>query len=473
MKFRLQSAQTRITNLNGNGWAGPASTEFSLSLHPFYDPKKRVILISCRVMAYIEPAPLTDRENPFEAMMFRFHIASQKLGLEEEIYNVLKSPSRQVIVSLPVTMDDGSIKVFEGYRVIHSNILGPSKGGIRYDPHVNLDEVKALAAWMTWKCAVVDIPYGGAKGGIACQPREMSSGEIERLTRAYAASMFHVFGPDQDIPAPDMGTGPREMAWLMDEFSKMHGMTVNAVVTGKPIVLGGSLGRTEATGRGVMVSAMAAMEKLKINPYKATCAVQGFGNVGYWAARLLHERGLTVQAISDLSGAYYNESGIDIEKALQYRDTRKGSLEGFPEATKITNEELLELPVDLLVPAATEDVIQSSNAANIKAKLIVEGANGPTSSRADHIISEKGITVVPDILANAGGVTVSYFEWIQNRLGYKWTADRVSRRSDRIMKEAFNTVFKTANDYKVPLRIAAYMVAIDKVAKTYKYRGGF
>lgn len=424
-------------------------------------------------MAYIEPAPLTDKENPFEAMMSRFKVASKLLGLEDEVYNVLKSPAKQVIVSLPVTMDDGTIKVFEGYRVIHSNILGPSKGGIRYDSLVNLDEVKALAAWMTWKCAVVDIPYGGAKGGITCNPREMSSGEIERLTRAYTSSMMNVFGPDKDIPAPDMGTGPREMAWLMDEYSKMQGNTVNAVVTGKPIVLGGSLGRTEATGRGVMVSAMAAMEKLKINPYKATCAVQGFGNVGSWAALLLHERGLVVQAISDLSGAYYCEAGIDVAAAVAYRDSNKGSLRGFPDAERIEKEEILLLPVDVLVPAATENVINSSNSQHIQAKLIVEGANGPTSSKADSIINEKGIMVVPDILANAGGVTVSYFEWIQNRLGYKWTADRVSRRSDRIMKDAFNNVFKTAQEYKVSLRIAAYMVAIDKVAKTYKYRGGF
>ncbi len=424
-------------------------------------------------MAYIEPAPLKDKENPFEAMMSRFHEASQILGLDDEIYNVLKSPAKQVIVSLPVTMDDGSIRVFEGYRVVHSNILGPSKGGIRYDPHVNLDEVKALAAWMTWKCAVVDIPYGGAKGGITCNPRQMSAGEIERLTRAYTSTMIDIFGPDRDIPAPDMGTGPREMAWLMDEYSKTQGMTVNAVVTGKPLVLGGSLGRTEATGRGVMVSALSAMEKMKINPYKATCAVQGFGNVGSWAARLLAERGLIIQAISDISGAYYNEKGIDIEAAVEYGAKNKGSLEGFPGAEKINGDDLLTLPVDVLVPAATEDVIKKSNAADIKAKLIVEGANGPTSSKADKLINEKGIVVVPDILANAGGVTVSYFEWVQNRLGYKWEAERVSRRSDRIMKDAFNAVYKTANDYKVSMRIAAYMVAIDKVAKTYKYRGGY
>ncbi len=424
-------------------------------------------------MAYIEPAPLLDKENPFEAMMSRFQTASKILGLEDEIYNVLKSPAKQVIVSLPVTMDDGSIKVFEGYRVIHSTILGPSKGGIRFDPHVNLDEVKALAAWMTWKCAVVDIPYGGGKGGVTCNPREMSAGEIERLMRSYTQAMMGVFGPDQDIPAPDMGTGPREMAWLMDQYSRNKGMTVSAVVTGKPIVMGGSLGRTEATGRGVMVSALAAMEKLKINPYKATCAVQGFGNVGSWAARLLAERGLKVVAVSDISGAYYNENGIDIDSAIAYRDKNKGSLEGYAEVQKIAGGDLLTLNVDVLVPAATEDVITSSNAGKIQARLIVEGANGPTSSKADNIIFEKGISVVPDILANAGGVTVSYFEWVQNRLGYKWTAERVNRRSDRIMKDAFINVYNTSIQYKVSLRIAAYMVAIDKVAKTYKFRGGY
>ncbi len=424
-------------------------------------------------MAYIEPAPLLDKENPFEAMMSRFQTASKILGLEDEIYNVLKSPAKQVTVSLPVTMDDGSIKVFEGYRVIHSTILGPSKGGIRFDPHVNLDEVKALAAWMTWKCAVVDIPYGGGKGGVTCNPREMSAGEIERLMRSYTQAMMGVFGPDQDIPAPDMGTGPREMAWLMDQYSRNKGMTVSAVVTGKPIVMGGSLGRTEATGRGVMVSALAAMEKLKINPYKATCAVQGFGNVGSWAARLLAERGLKVVAVSDISGAYYNENGIDIDSAIAYRDKNKGSLEGYAEVQKIAGGDLLTLNVDVLVPAATEDVITSSNAGKIQARLIVEGANGPTSSKADNIIFEKGISVVPDILANAGGVTVSYFEWVQNRLGYKWTAERVNRRSDRIMKDAFINVYNTSIQYKVSLRIAAYMVAIDKVAKTYKFRGGY
>jgi glutamate dehydrogenase (NAD(P)+) len=425
-------------------------------------------------MAYIEPAPIKDRENPLESMMERFNIAAEKLGLSDEVYNVLKNPAKQVIVSLPITMDNGKIQVFEGIRVIHSNILGPAKGGIRFAPDVHLDEVRALAAWMTWKCAVVDIPYGGGKGGVRCNPREMSKGEIERLVRAYTMAMIDVFGPDKDIPAPDMGTGPREMAWLMDEYSKAHGMTIPAVVTGKPLVLGGSLGRTEATGRGVMVSALAAMQKLKINPFTATCAVQGFGNVGSWAARLLEERGLKVVAISDHTGAFYNEKGINVVEAIAYRDGNNGTLEGYTGGDKMENAgDLLTLQVDVLVPAAVEDVITIANADQIKAKLIVEGANGPTSAKADAILNEKGIMAVPDILANAGGVTVSYFEWVQNRLGYKWTADRVNRRSDRIMKDAFDNVYQASIKYNVPMRIAAYIVAIDKVAQTYTYRGGY
>ena len=424
-------------------------------------------------MTYLEPAPIKDKENPLESMMQRFDKAVELLGISDEMYYILKVPARQVTVGLPITMDNGSIKVFEGYRVLHSNILGPGKGGIRFDPGVNLDEIRALAAWMTWKCAVVDIPYGGAKGGIACNPREMSAGEMERLMRAYTVSMLDVFGPDKDIPAPDMGTGPREMAWLMDEYSKAKGMTVNAVVTGKPLVLGGSLGRTEATGRGVMTSALAGMDKLKINPYKSTAAVQGFGNVGSHAAALLHERGVMIKAISDISGAYYNEKGIDIEGAIKFREINNGTLKNFPGAEKITNEELLMLDVDVLVPAAKEDVINNENAQYIQAKMIVEGANGPTSASADDIINEKGILVVPDILANAGGVTVSYFEWVQNRIGYKWTLDRVNRRSDRIMKDAFDKVFLTSQQYKVPMRIAAYIVAIKKVSDSYKFRGGY
>jgi glutamate dehydrogenase/leucine dehydrogenase len=424
-------------------------------------------------MTYLEPAPIKDKENPLESMMSRFDAAVKILGISDEMYNILKVPARQVIVGLPVTMDNGKIEVFEGYRVLHSNILGPGKGGIRLDPDVTLDEVRALAAWMTWKCAVVDIPYGGAKGGIACNPRTMSAGEIERLIRAYTISMLDIFGPDKDIPAPDMGTGPREMAWLMDEYSKAKGMTTQAVVTGKPLVLGGSLGRTEATGRGVMVSALSGMEKLKLNPYRATAAVQGFGNVGSYAAILLHEKGVSIHGISDISGAYYNDKGIDIAKAVEFRNANNGTLEGFDGAEKIDAEELLFLPVDLLVPAAKEDVITKSNAAKIQAKMIVEGANGPTSAKADDIINEKGIMVVPDILANAGGVTVSYFEWVQNRIGYKWTLDRINRRSDRVMKEAFNNVFAISQKHNVSLRLAAYILAIDKVSSSYKFRGGY
>ena len=424
-------------------------------------------------MNYLEPAPIKDKENPLESMMSRFDKAAELLEISDEMYNILKIPRKQVVVGLPVTMDNGRIEVFEGYRVIHSTILGPSKGGIRFDPDVNINEIRALAAWMTWKCAVVDIPYGGAKGGIACNPRTMSAGEMERLMRAYTLSMLDIFGPDRDIPAPDMGTGPREMAWLMDEYSKANGMTVHAVVTGKPLVLGGSLGRTEATGRGVMVSAMAAMEKMRINPYKASAAVQGFGNVGMYAAALLHERGVTVQAISDISGAYFNDKGINVEEAIKYRNDHNGMLEGYKGAELIKNEELLSLSVDALVPAAKEDVITHENAINIQAKMIIEGANGPTSASADDIINDKGIMVVPDILANAGGVTVSYFEWVQNRIGYKWTLERINRRSDRIMKDAFEKVFETSQKYSVSMRLAAYIVAIDKVASTYKYRGGY
>jgi glutamate dehydrogenase (NAD(P)+) len=424
-------------------------------------------------MAYKEPAPIKDKENPFESMMSRFNIAAEALGLDEDTYNVLKSPARQVIVNLPITMDNGSVRVFEGFRVVHSTILGPSKGGIRYDKGVFLDEVKALAAWMTWKCAVVDIPYGGAKGGIICDPTTMSAGEIERLTRAYTLSLIDTFGPDQDIPAPDMGTGPREMAWLMDEYSKTKGMTVNSVVTGKPLVLGGSLGRVEATGRGVMVSAMAAMSKLGMDPTQTTAAVQGFGNVGSWAAKLLAEKGVKILGVSDVSGAYWNENGINIDEAIDYKNAHAGRLEGYKGAEQMNPDDLLTSKVDLLVPAAVEDVITMANASKIQAKLIVEGANGPTSANADKIINEKGIMVVPDILANSGGVTVSYFEWVQNRLGYKWTLELVTERAERIMTDAFEKVYATSQKYNVPMRIAAYIVAIDKVAQTYKFRGGF
>ncbi len=423
---------------------------------------------------YKEPAPrVANTENPLESMMSRFNIAAEILGLDDTTYEVLKAPDKQVIVHLAVMMDDGKVDVFEGYRVVHNTILGPSKGGIRYDHNVSLDEVKALAAWMTWKCAVVDIPYGGAKGGIICDPTRMSVGELERLTRAYTVSMKDVFGPDRDIPAPDMGTGPREMAWIMDEYSKTVGQTASAVVTGKPLVMGGSLGRTEATGRGVMVSCLAALAKLGMQPEETSVAVQGFGNVGSWAAKLLFDKGLKVKGVSDISGAYWNENGINIDEAVAYKNAHNGRLEGFAGADPMDPNKLLTSKVDVIVPAAVEDVITEHNAHDIQARLIVEGANGPTSASADPIINQKGILVVPDILANSGGVTVSYFEWVQNKQGFKWSLDMVTDRADRIMNDAFEKVYATSQQYNIPMRIAAYVVAIDKVAQTYKYRGGY
>jgi glutamate dehydrogenase (NAD(P)+) len=405
--------------------------------------------------------------------MSRFDVAAKILGLDESSYNVLKSPQKIVMVHLPVIMDNGKVQVFEGFRVVHNANLGPSKGGLRYSMDVNLDEVKALAAWMTWKCAVVGIPYGGGKGGIKCDPKSMSKGELERMTRAYTASMVDVFGPEKDIPAPDMNTGQQEMAWIMDEYSKLKGYSCPAVVTGKPLVLGGSLGRVEATGRGVMVTARSAMAKMGINPVGSTCAVQGFGNVGSISAKLLATQGLKIVALSDINGGYYNADGFDIEKAIAYRDSNNGTIKGFPGAKEISNNDLLTLEVDVLVPAAMEDQITAENANDIKAKLIVEGANGPTSWMADETLNKKGIMVVPDILANAGGVTVSYFEWVQNRLGYYWTEERVNRRADRTMKQSFEQVYATAQKHNVSWRIAAYIVAIDKVANTQKLRGVF
>jgi glutamate dehydrogenase/leucine dehydrogenase len=419
-------------------------------------------------------ATIEHKHNPLHSMMQRFDEAARLMGLEESIMNVLKVPAKAVAVNLPITMDDGSIRVFEGFRVVHSTLLGPSKGGVRYSMDVNEDEVRALAAWMTWKCAVVNIPYGGAKGGIKCDPRSMSKGELERLTRAYTLSMSEIFGPDTDIPAPDMGTGQQEMAWIVDEYSKIKDQNSWAVVTGKPLILGGSLGRVEATGRGVMVSCRSAMAKLGMNPTESSCVVQGFGNVGSISAKLISMLGVKIVGISDVSGGYHNPNGINVEEAIAYvQNSPNRSLEGYTGGTKISNAELLTLPCDILVPAAMEDQITLENAAQIKARLIVEGANGPTTAEADPILQEKGIVVVPDILANAGGVTVSYFEWVQNRLGYYWTEERVNRRADRVMKQAFDTVFGTAQKYNTTMRLAAYIVALDKVAATFKIRGKF
>jgi glutamate dehydrogenase (NAD(P)+) len=424
-------------------------------------------------MAYQEPAPIPDKENPFESMMKRFDKAAEILKLERGVYDFLKTPALQVIVSIPIQMDDGRIEVFEGYRVIHNYALGPAKGGIRYAPDVTLDEVKALAAWMTWKCAVMDIPFGGAKGAVKCDPRKLTKVELEKITRRYTANLLDIIGPDKDIPAPDLNTDEQIMAWIMDTYSMHVRRTERAVVTGKPLILGGSPGRREATGRGVMIVTLAAMEKLKLKPKKSTAVVQGFGNVGSVSAKLLAEKGLKIIAISDITGGYYNKKGIDIERAIQYvQKNPERTLEGFDGGgEKITNEELLELECDVLIPAAREDQITKNNAPNIKAKLIVEGANGPTTASADPILEEKGILVVPDIVANAGGVTVSYFEWVQDRMGYYWTAEMVNERLERMMLSAFENVYNTAKKYNVSLRLGAYILAVDKVTKTLKIRG--
>ena len=421
--------------------------------------------------SYIEPAPVRHGEpNPFESMMARFDKAAEILNLEKGVYEYLQKPVKQVIVSIPIQMDNGEIKVFEGYRVIHDNILGPSKGGIRYAPDVTLDEVKALASWMTWKCAVANIPFGGAKGAVKCDPSKLSRVELEKITRRYTANMFSVFGPDTDIPAPDMNTNEQTMAWIMDTFSMHSQKTETAVVTGKPLIIGGSLGRVEATGRGVMITTMEALKKLNMKPEDTSVVVQGFGNVGSISAMLLRQQGCKITAISDVTGGYYNKNGIDIEAAMAYTKKNR-TLAGSSFGDKISNEELLELECDALVPAAKEDQIMEHNAGNIKAKLIVEGANGPTSADADDILREKGIMVIPDILANAGGVTVSYFGWVQNRLGYYWDIDDVNKRHDRMMREAFDHVYETAVKYKTTMRLGAYILAIDKVAKTLILRG--
>lgn len=414
-----------------------------------------------------------DTTNPYESMIRRFEVAAKIMNLDEDTYNILKTPHRQYLASLPIKMDNGKIEVFEGYRIVHNTSRGPSKGGIRYSMEVNLDEVKALAAWMTWKCAIADIPYGGAKGGITVNPSKLSEGELERLTRAYTAAMVDVFGVDKDIPAPDVATGPREMAWIVDEYSKLKGAFTPGVVTGKPLHLGGSEGRVEATGRGVTVAAMEAMKKIKMDPKKAIGAVQGFGNVGSITSKHMDEHGIRIVAISDHTGAFYNAKGINIEKAIAFRNGNNGVLRGFTDGKEITNEELLTLDVDVLAPCALENQITGANADQIKAQLIVEGANGPITAGADEILTKKGIIVVPDILANGGGVTVSYFEWTQNRFGYYYPEDEINKRADRYMINAFKNIWAVADKHKVSLRIAAYIFAIEKVSKSLKSRGSY
>jgi glutamate dehydrogenase (NAD(P)+) len=411
-----------------------------------------------------------DENNPFEAMMSRFDRAAQLLDLEPGLYKVLRHPEKQIIVSVPVQMDNGEVEVYAGYRVLYNTSRGPAKGGIRFDLNVTLEEVKALAAWMTWKCAVVNLPFGGAKGGVVCDPLRMSVGELERLTRRYTAGIIATLGPDSDVPAPDVNTNERVMAWIMDTYSMHVRHTVTAVVTGKPVEMGGSLGRREATGRGCMIVTKEALSHLGMPVNGATIAVQGFGNVGSVAAQLLAREGCRIVAISDRSGAFYNRKGIDVAAAGAYIKQHR-TLDGFGGGEPISNDDLLTLDVDVLLPAALENVITSRNAPKIRAKIICEGANGPTTAGADSVLDEKGVFVIPDILANAGGVTVSYFEWVQDRGGYFWSEDIVNQRLTEIMVRSFHDVLHLSRQHKVNMRTAAYMVSINRVATVHRLRG--
>ena len=411
-----------------------------------------------------------DEDNPFEGMMSRFDQAAGLLDLEPGLYKVLRNPEKQIIISVPVMLDSGEVEVYTGYRVLYNTSRGPAKGGIRFDEHVTLEEVKALAAWMTWKCAVVNLPFGGAKGGVICDPLKMSVGELERLTRRYTSGIMNTLGPDSDVPAPDVNTNERVMAWVMDTYSMHMRHTVTAVVTGKPVEMGGSLGRREATGRGCMIVTKEALKHLGMPIKGTTVAVQGFGNVGSVAADLLAREGCKIQAISDRTGAYYNKNGIDVQAAIKHAREHK-SLEGFTGGDAISNGDLLTLDVDVLLPAALENVITSKNADKIRARVICEGANGPTTANADAILDQKGVFVIPDILANAGGVTVSYFEWVQDRGGYFWTEDVVNERLNDIMRNSFADVLRLSTTHKVNMRTAAYMLSISRVATVHRLRG--
>jgi len=409
-------------------------------------------------------------ENPFESMMERFDRAARLLNLNQDLYNVMRVPNRELKVYIPVRLDSGRLEVFEGYRVQHNFARGPAKGGIRYAPDVTLDEVRALAAWMTWKCAVVNVPFGGAKGGVVCDPQQMSFGELERMTRRYAAELIDFIGPEKDVPAPDMNTNEQTMAWIMDTYSMHARHTVNAVVTGKPVELGGSRGRREATGRGLLFVINEAIKRFQLSPPTTRVVVQGSGNVGGIGARLLYEAGYKVVAISDVFGGIYNPDGIDIPAALEHLKATR-SLQEFPGAEQVSNRDLLEVDCDVLAPCATENQITSENADRVKCRILAEGANGPTTAAADAILHNKGIFVIPDILANAGGVTVSYFEWVQDRMGYFWKEEVVNERLSDVMVAAFNDVAKYAETHQVDTRTAAYMLAIDRVAYDTRMRG--
>jgi glutamate dehydrogenase (NAD(P)+) len=408
--------------------------------------------------------------NPWQSQAARFDYAAQKLNLEEGVWKILRYPNREIIVHIPVAMDDGRIEVFTGYRVQHSIARGPAKGGVRYSPDVTLDEVRALASWMTWKCAVVNIPFGGAKGGVICDPKKLSLSEIEKITRRYTAELIEFLGPEKDVPAPDMNTNEQVMAWMMDTYSMHMRQTVTAVVTGKPVNMGGSRGRREATGRGVMIVCDEALKKLNRQREGTRVIIQGFGNVGSNAAKLMFEAGYKITGIIEVDGALYNKNGIDIDDLLEHRQ-RNTTIVGFKGGEAIDGAQLMTMECDILAPCATENVITSKNADRIKCKVLCEGANGPTTAVADDILADKGVFVIPDILANAGGVTTSYFEWVQDRQGYFWKESVVNEQLEHIMRESFQAVVEYAEAHSVNNRIAAYMLAIDRVAYTIRQRG--
>jgi glutamate dehydrogenase (NAD(P)+) len=416
------------------------------------------------------PVSLDHEINPWEAQSARFDFAARKLNLDENLWKMLSTPTREVIVHFPVTMDDGRIEMFTGFRVQHSIARGPGKGGIRYSPDITLDEMRALASWMTWKCAVVAIPFGGAKGGVICDPSKMSRGELERMTRRYTAEIFDFIGPEKDVPAPDLNTNEQTMAWIMDTYSMHAGHTVTSVVTGKPLNIGGSRGRIEATGRGIMTICDESLRYLNMPIDGCRIVIQGFGNVGSNAARLMMEHGYKIVGIAERDGGLANPNGIDVRQLLEYRE-RNGTLLGFPGAEAVPSDELLISDCDILIPAAKENVISSRNADKIKAQIVVEGANGPTTAVADEILTDKKIFVMPDILANAGGVTASYFEWVQDRQGYFWKEAVIIEQLESILRDAFDDVVRYAEAHNVNNRIAAYMLAIDRVAYTIKQRG--
>jgi glutamate dehydrogenase/leucine dehydrogenase len=415
-------------------------------------------------------ATRTAEKNAYEVALENFDLAANALELDNSVRAMIKYPERILEVNVPVRMDNGQVLRFQGYRVQHSTMRGPAKGGIRFHPNVTVDEVKALATWMTWKCAVVNIPFGGGKGGVTCNPKTLSMGELERLSRRYASSILPLIGPEKDIPAPDVYTTPQIMAWIMDTYSMNKGYPVHGVVTGKPISLGGSLGRNEATGRGVFYTTLSSCDRLKIPVKDARVVVQGFGNAGSIAAVLLHEAGAKVIAVSDTRGCIFNDKGLDIPAVISFKD-RTGSVIGFPGSEKISPEELLATECEILIPAALENAITGDNAHTIHARIISEAANGPVTPEADRILDEKGVFLIPDILCNAGGVTVSYFEWVQDENHLFWDEQDVNGRLEKIMKRAFDAVLKIHADRQVNMRLAANMLGVSRVAETARVRG--